>query len=59
MGAQSAPIFSYPSIPLKISNATCGTIAFPPAFIDSFLHLEKVIASNRAEIPSFPSQIGD
>ena len=32
-------------------------MAFPPAFIDSFRHLEKVIESSREEIPSFRVRI--
>ena len=34
-------------------------MAFPPALIDSLLHLEKVIESNRSESPSSPLQIGE
>lgn len=44
---------------LKICNATCGTMAFPAALIDSFRHLEKVIPSSLAESPSFPEQSGE
>jgi polar amino acid transport system permease protein len=47
------------SITLNISIATSGTIAFPMAFIDSFLHLGKVISTSLLEIPSFLSQTGD
>ena len=44
---------------LNISNATCGTMAFPNPLMDWFFQDEKVIPSNRAGIPSSPLQIGD
>lgn len=44
---------------LNSSYATCGTHALPSAFIDSVLHLGKVIPASRSESPSFLGRTGD
>lgn len=52
------PERSISAMTLKIWSATCGTIAFPPALIDSFRHLGKVIPSSLEGSPSFREQSG-
>lgn len=50
---------SYSSIVLNICNATCGTMAFPQALIDSLHHAGKERPASPPGNPSFRSHTGD